>query len=386
MADTPSFDALFEIGRREVLLRNPNVATDAVDREGADANALVAVSAAVGDEVLGQLAEVEAGLWLSTAKGVRLDRLAWDRYSMPRKPAAVAYGEVEFTTTTPAAAAFTIPAALELPSTDGRKYVTVESVPYPAGSVGPVSVRFTSVLTGTAQRLASGGIIRYSGTISGAPADLEVTNALATAGGDNVESDDDFVARIRASQTANPPGTAKGIIQKALAFPGVRTANVFSHVNTFGLPSGINVLVISDAYTEALATLNEPVPAYEAQSQAMARAVYESLDDTRACGIALYVVVGAVRMIPIVLNLTLQASAPPETVTRARAAAARYLNARPPGKGWVREDALARLSGVGGLVITGKEIAYPPGDVVASPLEVLRTDMAIVTLTSGAAL
>lgn len=380
MADFPSFDDLFELQRREILLRNPNLATDAVDRPGADANALVAASAMVGDEIVGQLAEAWAGLWLESSTGTRLDRLAWDRYEMVRKPASVAYGTVEFSTTTPAAAAFTIPAGLELPAQDGRIYYTVESQTFPYGSVGPISVRFISQLTGVAQQLRSGSIVRYNGVLPGAPTDLEVTNVLATAGAADAETDDEFRGRIRQARTAAPPGTKEGIEQKALAFPGVQSARAYAHLDLYGLPARASVLVISDAYTEGLATLNTAVPAYEAQSQALAQTVLGTLDDTRALGIPIQVMVAAVRMVPITLNLTLAATASADTTLRARAALTRYLNTRGPGRAWVQVEAYRVLQGVTGLIITGKEIQYPPGDIRVNPLEVLHTDLALVSL------
>jgi len=37
--DVPTFDSLFAIARNEILIRNPKLSRDAVERDGADANA-----------------------------------------------------------------------------------------------------------------------------------------------------------------------------------------------------------------------------------------------------------------------------------------------------------------------------------------------------------
>ena len=49
MPNFPTFDALFRAGRDEVLTRNAKISREAVEREGMDANILVAAAAAIGD-------------------------------------------------------------------------------------------------------------------------------------------------------------------------------------------------------------------------------------------------------------------------------------------------------------------------------------------------
>ena len=74
--DFPSFWSLFRVGRDEILARSSRLTRAVVEREGSDANALVAVSAAIGDEVVGTLASAVGGLFLDSATGDALDRLA----------------------------------------------------------------------------------------------------------------------------------------------------------------------------------------------------------------------------------------------------------------------------------------------------------------------
>ena len=101
MPDLPVFEDLFRIARDEAMLRNGRISREAIEREGMDANILMAAGTAIGDEVVGQLGALEAAVFLDSAKGAALDRLVFDRYSLVRKPASAALGTVTFTTTAP---------------------------------------------------------------------------------------------------------------------------------------------------------------------------------------------------------------------------------------------------------------------------------------------
>ena len=60
----PNAKDLFRIGRDEILTRNARLSREAVEREGADANAMVAGGAAMADEVMDRiftLTSVEPG-------------------------------------------------------------------------------------------------------------------------------------------------------------------------------------------------------------------------------------------------------------------------------------------------------------------------------------
>jgi hypothetical protein len=61
-----------------------------------------------------------------------------------------------------------------------------------------------------------------------------------------------------------------------------------------------------------------------------------------------------------------------------------YINALPPGAAFIRSAAADALRIVPGVVVTGREIAYPPGDIVPRVLEKLGTDLRFVTANSTA--
>ena len=75
MADFPTFSELFRIGRDEILGNNSQLTRAVIERQGSDANILVAGMTAIGDEVIGQLALVCAALTLCVSSGRALDKM-----------------------------------------------------------------------------------------------------------------------------------------------------------------------------------------------------------------------------------------------------------------------------------------------------------------------
>lgn len=62
-----------------------------------------------------------------------------------------------------------------------------------------------------------------------------------------------------------------------------------------------------------------------------------------------------------------------DTATRARAAVVNYINMLPPGQSLLRSALIEVLRGVPGLVVTGNEIVFPPGNITARALQAFRT-------------
>lgn len=378
MADMPTWSDLMKIAADEALFRSGNLSREMVQRDGSDANIMLAGACAAADEVVGQLADLAASLFLDSARGMALDRLLFDRYGLARKPAANAVGSVRFTTTAAATAPFTIPSGTLLSAADGTQYVTVADALYPLGSTGPILATVRSVLAGSAQQAKIGTITSITGTITGAPADLVVTNTVATAGASDAESDSEYSARGRSFFTTARRGVLASIEQGALAVPGVVRAKAIEVVDAYGRPARIVLLMISDSYTDALAQLGTVPATYQAQSQTLALTVYNGLAEYRAGGIFVHVQVAQVIMLPVHLRLSFRAGANIESVAvQARAVATAYVNGLQPGVAFVRKTLQDQLAAVTGLFITGDEIESPSGDVVPTPLQALRTTMAI---------
>lgn len=390
--DFPTFKDLFRIGRDEVLKRSSLLTRAAVDRPGSDLNVDVAASAATADEVVAQLIDVASGVFLSSARGKRLDRLVFDRFGLSRKPAAPGLTSAYFQIVdadgvpAPCPATFTIPAGTMLQSTDGIQYITTGNEIYQYNSLGPVIVACRSVLAGANQQIDKDSLSNILGAVTGQPTSplrLLVNNPRASAGADDVEDDPSLRTRARQFWVNARRGTRAAIQSQALATPGVRTAQAIEVLDGLGRPARYVVLIITDKFTDSLAQYSVVPPTYSQQSLVLTQSVFNSLDDTRCCGIYVQVVVASIVVLPVVLRLSFAAGVNIDQVaSNARAAIVNYTNSLAPGQTWVLADAQKALRAVPGLFITGQEIASPAGDVVPKPLQALRTGLSQVLPTS----
>lgn len=385
--DYPNQAELQRVARDEILLRNTRLRRAVLEREGTDSNALLAGMAAVGDEVIGQLCRVESSLFLDSARKHYLDRLIYDRYGLPRKSASPAVGSVNFSCPDPAVSAFAIPLGTKLSTTDGKQFVTMAEASFPAGSVGPITVAVQSTKAGPSQQAQRGTITSILGTIPDAASGLAVTNPLATAGADADEQDDTYRERGRNFFTTVRRGTISAIEAAALGVSGVKTAVLFESVDGFGRPAGSAQLIITDAFTEGLVEESVVPPTYQTQSQILASSVAAALWDVRAAGVFIDVLVGVVVLQGIQLGLSFDAGVNVEsTALRARAAVVGLVNALPAGSpllvGDVPGGLIRALRTVPGLVVTGSEVLSPPGDVLAAPLEAIRTTLGLTVASS----
>lgn len=390
--DFPTFNDLFRIGRDEVLRRNSLLTRAAVDRPGSDLNVDVAASAATADEVIAQLVDVAAGVFLDSARGKKLDRYVFDRYGLSRKPAAPgltsAYFQIVDANGNPAAcpATFSIPVGTQLQSDDGIQYITTAAEVYPFNSLAPAIVACRSVLAGANQQIDKNTLTNIVGQIPGAPASplkLVVNNPRASAGADDQEKDPDLRNRARQFFVNARRGTRSAIQSQALATPGVRTATAYEVLDGLGRPARLVVLVIADAFTDQLASYDTIPGTYSAQSLVLTQSVFNSLDDTRCCGIYVQVLVAAIVPLQVLLRLAFNAGVNIDQVaSNARAAIVNYTNSLSPGQQWVRADAQGALHKVSGLAYSGNEISSPAGDVVPKPLQALRTGLSQVSTVS----
>lgn len=383
MADLPTFDDLFRIARDEALLRNSRLSRDVIEREGTDANVLLAAACAAADEVVGQLAVVAAGLFLDSAAGDALDKRVFDLYSLARKSAAPAVGSVEFSTTAPAAAVFTIPSGTQLQTTDDTQFITTAAVVFPLGAVGPITVPVRSVLAGADQQAQKNTITAILGAIPGQPTDLVVTNSLATFGAADEESDAHLRDRARSFYSTARRGTLDSIEQGALSVAGVERAQAFEVVDMLGRAARLVLLAISDAFTDQLVSYSiAGVPAYAAQSYSISQQVQTALREYRAAGIAVDVQVAQVVLVAVNLALTFYAGVDYDAVAvEARAVVVALINSLAPGAMLTVDMILTALRSVRGLIVTGSEVLTPVGSVEPLPLQVLRSMMEMVLVT-----
>lgn len=380
----PTFRDLFRIARDEVLVRNAQLSREAVEREGADANAIVATGAAMADEVLMQLGDGLAGLFLDSAERDALDRLVFDRYGLVRLPAANALVSVQFTTTAANPAAFTIPTQTLLSTEDGVQFVTTGPAVFPVASTGPILVTARSVLAGADQQVRKNTIQTIVAPVTGAPSDLAVNNPLASAGAADEETDASLRSRARNFFVNVRAGTMRAIEQGALAVAGVKKAKAFEALDSVGRQSRVVLLMITDAYTELLAEMDVSPVNYQAQSQQLAVSVFNGLSDVRAAGIYVHIQVAQVVLLSVRLSLQFRAGSNVDDVAmRARAAVVTAINATAPGTTVALASLRTALRGVAGLAYSGDEIVSPAGNVVPKALQAVRTQLALVTATAA---
>jgi uncharacterized phage protein gp47/JayE len=243
------------------------------------------------------------------------------------------------------------------------------------------SAPIRSVLAGASQQVGANTIVNPLTTIAGAPSNLSITNPLATAGAADPETDAELRDRAQRFFSTVQRGTLTAIEQAARNVPGVRYARAFEDVDNAGRQSGYVSLVITDQYTASLAQLGTVPPTYETQSQQLAVAVTTAVEQARAAGVFVQVIVAQVILQPVTLLLRFQAGVDQEAVAvAARAACVQVINRLAPGETLTVAALQEALSQVPGLQYTGDEVSLPIGDVVPTPLQVLRTNLGLVIL------
>lgn len=383
--DFPTQAELRRVARDELLTSNSQITSEAADLPGTDVYAFLAATAAVGDEMSAQLARLQAALLVSSAKGTDLDRLVLDRYGVKRKAAAPAVGTVTIKMPAVAPSSFSIPSNTTFTTDDGIGFISTSEVVFPAATTTSPAIPVRATLAGLATQARAGSITQLTGIVPGVQPESTVTNAAATAGAADAEKDDSLRGRALAFFLTARRGTVTAIQQGALGVPGVETANAIEVIDALGRPASSVQLIITDQFTEGLLELDAVPPAYQTQSAQFAVTVFDGLLDSRAAGIAIDVFVAKVVILPIVIGLAYRAGYDIAATTQAaRAAVVSYTNGRSGGTTWVRADAVEALRGIAGLIVsdtgTSSEIISPAGDVVAAPLEVIRTATSYVSI------
>lgn len=383
MADLPNFQDLFRIGRDEALSRNDRLTLEEIERKGSDLNNLIAASAAMSDDVMGQLAQLKAEVFAGTARFDALDRLILDRYpGLVRKQASPSFGYVTFSFSPAVAAAFSIPDGTQLSTADGVQFITVGAATVAIGATS-AEVPIRSVLAGAQQKAKPGAINSLLAQIVGAPASgTTVSNTAATFGGEDRESDSDYVTRSRTYFLSQRRATKPAIEQAVLTIPGIVKCNVFENLDTLGRPIGYVQIVVADSYTEQFVTASTLPASYAAQRANLSVQITTTLEDWRAAGVGVQVVFGTVVLQSVRVALAYLPGVDQEAVkTVVLAKIIQHINGLKPGE-TLELDTLRQLAQTtSGVYTTGNEIVTPTGNVVPRPGEVLRTSTTFTQVT-----
>lgn len=383
MADLPNFQDLFRIGRDEALSRNDRLTLEEIERKGSDLNNLIAASAAMSDDVMGQLAQLKAEVFAGTARFDALDRLILDRYpGLVRKQASPSFGYVTFSFSPAVAAAFSIPDGTQLSTADGVQFITVGAATVAIGATS-AEVPIRSVLAGAQQKAKPGAINSLLAQIVGAPASgTTVSNTAATFGGEDRESDSDYVTRSRTYFLSQRRATKPAIEQAVLTIPGIVKCNVFENLDTLGRPIGYVQIVVADSYTEQFVTASTLPASYAAQRANLSVQITTTLEDWRAAGVGVQVVFGTVVLQSVRVALAYLPGVDQEAVkTVVLAKIIQHINGLKPGETLELNTLRQLAQTTSGVYTTGNEIVTPTGNVVPRPGEVLRTSTTFTQVT-----
>jgi uncharacterized phage protein gp47/JayE len=363
----------FEVGLGEALAIDPGVTEEVARTPGSTTYWELNSGAAMTAEVAYQLIERLRNLYLDTATGSGLDRLAADRYFEARQSATAARAELEFTRAT-TTGELTIPLGTEVSSVDQSVvFATDEELKIP-DTVAIGTVKATSTKLGSDQKAEADVLTRLvGGTLE---TGLTVTNPERSAGGNDRESDSDYKARVRGVFVNARRCTVSALEQGALTVDEVRVASAYEVRDSAGCPVGFVDLYVTDQNGDSNAT--------------MVAEVEEVIEEWRAAGVGVDVQGGVAVNRQIRVRVTFEAgtssSAALLDVRRAIVARVNQLKARAET---TVEEALASGRSVltPGLVdyavrtvprVVGVTVELPAAAEVPEVGEVIRTTLGLV--------
>lgn len=371
MADLPARSDLFGVGRRSIIttpgLRiNPRV----VDTPGSDVNIIIGAESLMGEEVVAALAGCFQGLFVETAQGDHLDRVAFDRYGLTRFPATPSVGQVRLFRVSAAAGAFTYPAGSRVQTAAGEQYAIDVDAVFGASDLQK-TVNATALVAGPGGNVAPNQIVQFADQ----PFDgtLQVQNSAGFAGGIDAETDSQFRGRIRGFFPTLRRGTLGAIEFGALQVPGIAVARAVEIVNT--------------------TTGGDPIPACAVElivadrdggsSIPLLQAVRDKLIEFRAAGIPVTVTGGAV--VPVAVRWDIDFDSGVDTVQvsqQVRAVTVAVSQFLRPGETLYRSSLIAGARQIPGAIVRDTSLVAPVGDIVPTTntqiLRVLSTGVTFI--------
>lgn len=357
MADLPDRDTLFRVGRRYLVttpgtLVNPAVA----DIPGSDLNLLLGSSSLMGEEIVAAVASCMAGLWVETATGDKLARVAFDRYGLTIQSANPASVDVVLSRPLPGSATpGTYSAGSRVQTVAGVQFATDIDAVFGDFDIS-VTVPATAIVAGPAGNVGIATVTVFGD--SPFDTNLVVTNPATAAGGAEAETDDDFKARIRGFFPTLRRGTLGAIEFGARQVPGVAVAKAIEITNPDGMPAGAVQLIVGDRDGGS--------------SSIMLQAVKDILIQYRAAGIPVIVTGGTVVNLPVIWNIDfvsgIDTRAASQQVRDVTVAVAQFLAA---GETLLRSSLIAGARAVQGVIVRDTSLVSPVGDIVPVTNDIL---------------
>jgi uncharacterized phage protein gp47/JayE len=368
-------DEWFERAKYAMISAPSSPASEAViDTPGTVFHTECRTIAAVARFIVWMIAENDAAVFLDTAERDALSRWGADRYKCYREGATASIVLLTFERPTDAYGAFTLPAGFVVKTTKGTRVALDEDLDFGSSTLIATGLA-TSVLAGSDQNVDAGTLEVFESS----PDDtsLTVTNTERAAGGNEGESDSDYLSRLRAQFLAAAKGTLEAIEIGALAVEKVREAAAYEQLDNFGHQTGVVALTIGD---ESGASNSE-----------LLALVDLSLREYRGAGIRVVSEGATVELQDISMELTWgTGQATPANDRAARQAVVAVVNRlRPNGAATAAEapaDAILDPAVIAHAAFTVRglvkcNVLVPSGDVAPAHGGVIRTTFDRVTTT-----
>lgn len=219
----PSFQDLVDLGQSEAQSRRP----DMPFLEGDFSLAQLHAVGAMADHTVGFAARKFRDTFLDGAHETALEELGEDRTGQKRHPATKAQGTgIQFTRTDTSNGG-TIDAGTRVATdftVDGKQvvFLTDDPIVVGIGQAGPFAVNVTAEIEGRDGNVLAGKVVKILDTLFNST--FTVTNPTATAGGNELETEDAYRKRVRDWYRTLRRGTLAALEFGAKVVPSVRVA------------------------------------------------------------------------------------------------------------------------------------------------------------------
>jgi len=378
MADIPTRAELFARARAAALATpGSKISPKEIDRPGSDANLLFNAIALVGEEIANRAARALAGCFEDTAKGKRLDRVIFDRKSLPRKGAAAATVSLTLARATDDAGAGTIvggvpgsdPQPSRVRTNRGIVYQLLSDVSFGATSLGPYTVTAQAELAGLDYEVDE--LQSWSWVDQPFDPTITITNTEAASGAAEVEEDDRYLARSRNFYNTVHRGTQDAIDAGLQAVPGVDVESSEEIIDpSNGYPAGRVRAFVLDRLGRADSTL-----------AARGRL---ALNSYRALGVPVFVEPSVPEFVEISFSVSFDTRIVQDSVqqaNRVKAAVVAALENQRPGQSLLRSTIIAAIKSVPGAVMEDSDLLVPTATLLPTAVgTAFRTKLELVRL------
>jgi uncharacterized phage protein gp47/JayE len=297
-----------------------------------------------------------------------------DTYGVPRKDASKATGTITFSGTndTPVPTGTTVATEPANADEDAVEFVTTQAGTITAGTL---TVSIEAAEAGAAGNVAVGTITQLLTPASGVDS---LTNAAATGGGADVETDEEYRARLLL-EVASPQGAGNAADYErwALAYPGVGKVRV----DPVWSGAGTVRVIITDVDNNPVS--QETIDGLQAQLDPV------SGEGAGLAPIGATVTVATASLVSVAVAATISFDAGYSLDGTAGTIAAReaitdsikaYIDVLPPGEDVVLEHVKARIFMVEGVYdLSGVTLNGSAANVVISPTEIATTGTLTLT-------